>query len=168
MATTTTAVSKTEKVRKKPVTQSYWSLVWWKFKKNRAAVVGGILLLTIYFSFVVIPEFIAPYDKQTVSRFLEARPQTIRFVDSNGTFHLQPFVYGLKQEIDQKLRIRRFVKNPERMYPISLFVQGESYSLFGLNPHNLHSFGLAEKAPRNQSLFMGPTRSATNYLTGVF
>jgi hypothetical protein len=37
MATTTTAVAKAEKAQKKPVSQSYWSLVWWKFKKNRGS-----------------------------------------------------------------------------------------------------------------------------------
>ena len=29
------------------VSQSYWSLVWWKFKRNRVAVLGGILLISI-------------------------------------------------------------------------------------------------------------------------
>lgn len=167
MATTTTAVGKTEKTRKKPETQSYWSLVWWKFKKNRAAVVGGIALALIYFSFVVIPEFIAPYDKETTSKFLEARPQTIRFVDQNGTFHLQPFVYGLNQEIDQKLRIRRFVEDPERMYPISLFVPGNPYKLLGLIPTNIHLFGLKDKSPGASIFIMGTDSLGHDYFSRV-
>lgn len=25
------------------VSQSYWSLVWWKFKRNRMAILGGVI-----------------------------------------------------------------------------------------------------------------------------
>ncbi len=167
MATTTTAVGKTDKVQKKPVTQSYWSLVWWKFKKTRAAVVGGILLAFIYLCFVGIPEFISPYDKQTTSSFLEARPQTIRFIDESGTFHLQPFVYGLNQEIDQRLRIRRFVEDPTRMYPISLFVPGDPYKLFGLIPTNIHLFGLRDKSPEASIFIMGTDALGRDYFSRV-
>jgi hypothetical protein len=84
MATTTTAVGKPNKVKGKPVSQSYWSLVWWKFKKNRAAVVGGIALILLYFSFVAIPEFIPPTIK-ILSTFTEARPQPIRFIDERAS-----------------------------------------------------------------------------------
>ena len=42
-------------VKQKKVGQSYWSLVWWKFKRNRTAVIGGILLLTFYISFELLP-----------------------------------------------------------------------------------------------------------------
>jgi peptide/nickel transport system permease protein len=43
------------------VSQSYWSLVWWKFKKNRLGVVGGILILGYYITCVLFPEFFSPY-----------------------------------------------------------------------------------------------------------
>lgn len=87
-------------VRQKKVSQSYWGLVWWKFKKNRMAIVGGVVLFLLYFGFVAIPEFVAPYSLERRSDFNEAAPQTIRFVDAQGQFHLRPFVYGLEQKID--------------------------------------------------------------------
>ena len=31
--------------KQKQVSQSYMALVWWKFKRNRTAVIGGFLLL---------------------------------------------------------------------------------------------------------------------------
>lgn len=167
MATTTTAVGKTDKAKKKPVSQSYWSLVWWKFKKNRAAVVGGIILLLIYFSFVVVPEFISPYDKEHTSNFLEARPQTIRFIDESGTFHLRPFVYGLDRQIDQKLRIRTFVEDPERMYPIYFFVRGDPYKLLGLIPTNIHLFGVNEASEGASIFIMGTDSLGRDYFSRV-
>ena len=35
-------------VKQKQVSQSYWSLVWWKFKRNQVAVVGGVILVLFY------------------------------------------------------------------------------------------------------------------------
>jgi len=80
----TTAVAPTKQAQKKPVSQSYWSLVWWKFKKNKLAIVGGIILIVMYFTMVVIPEFISPYALERSSEYTAAKPQAIRFVDSEG------------------------------------------------------------------------------------
>ena len=167
MATTTTAVSKPNKAKGKPASQSYWSLVWWKFKKNRAAVVGGIVLILLYVSFVAIPEFLAPYDKETTSNFTEARPQPIRFIDESGKFHLQPFVYGLERQIDQKLRIRTFVEDRSRMYPVSLFVQGDPYKLFGFIPSNIHLFGVQADDPQASIFIMGTDALGRDYFSRV-
>ncbi len=167
MATTTTAVSSAKKASGKPVSQSYWSLVWWKFKKNRAAVVGGIVLILLYVSFVAIPEFIAPYSKDTVSNFTEARPQPLRFVDESGTFHLRPFVYGLERQIDQKLRIRTFVEDRDRMYPVYFFVQGDPYKLFGLIPTNRHLFGVQSGDPQASVFIMGTDALGRDYFSRV-
>lgn len=167
MATTTVSAGKVEKVHKKPVSQSYWSLVWWKFKKNRTAVFGGILLILLYFGLVGIPEFLSPYQLETTSSFTEARPQSIRFVDENGNFQLRPFVYGLDRKIDQKLRIKIFVENPERKYDIHFFVPGDEYKLFGLIPMNTHLFGILEKDPQASIFIMGTDSLGRDYFTRI-
>jgi peptide/nickel transport system permease protein len=167
MATTTTTVGKTAKAQQKPVSQSYWSLVWWKFKKNKTAVIGGVLLLLFYFGFVGIPEFLSPYQLETTSSFTEARPQPIRFVDQQGTFHLRPFVYGLDRKIDTVLRIKTFVENPARMYFVHFFVQGDPYKLFGLIPTNLHLFGILEKDAQASFFLMGTDSLGRDYFTRI-
>lgn len=164
---TTTAVAKAEKPQKKPVSQGYWPLVWWKFKKNKMAVVGGILLILMYFSFVIIPEFIAPYQLERRSSFTEARPQPIRFIDQNGQFHLQPFVYGLERQVDTKLRIRTFVEDPSRMYPVYLFVRGDEYKLLGLIPTNIHLFGVNHADPQASIFIMGTDSLGRDYFTRI-
>ena len=92
--------------KKKQVSQSYWSLVWWKFKRNRVAVVGGFLLLLSYIVFVLIPEFVAPYSLNRTSELVEAPPTGLHFVDADGNFHARPFVYGMEQKLDFKTRAR--------------------------------------------------------------
>jgi len=131
--------------KQKQVGQSYWSLVWWKFRRNRVAVVGGAILLTFYISFVFLPEFISPYALQHSSDYAEAGPTPIHFVDQAGTFHLQPFVYGMEQKLDFKTRARTYVEDTTRMYPIRFFVKGDPYKLFGLIPVDIHLYGVDQK-----------------------
>ncbi len=164
---TTTAVGKVEKAKKKPVSQSYWSLVWWKFKKNRTAVIGGILLLLFYFSFVGIPEFLSPYQLERTSSFTEAPPQALHFIDSKGQFSLQPFVYGLDRKIDNVKRIKTFVENPNKKFYVSLFVPGDSYRLFGLIPTNIHLFGVRDTSPEASFFWMGTDSLGRDYFTRI-
>ena len=156
-----------EKEQKKPVSQSYWSLVWWKFKKNKLAMVGGVLLLTFYFSFVGIPEFLSPYQLETTSNYTESPPQTIRFVDQEGKFHLRPFVYGLDKKIDQVARRRTFVENPARVYDIRFFVKGDPYKLFGLIPTDIHLFGTKSDDPEASVFIMGTDSLGRDYFSRI-
>lgn len=149
------------------VSQSYLSLVWWKFKKNRIAVFGGILLILLYAGMCLFPEFIAPYDLEHATNFPEARPQTIRFVDSKGNFSIQPFVYGLDKTIDEKLRKRVFVENPDVKYPISLFVQGDPYKLLGFIPMNIHLFGLRNAQPDQYIFIMGTDSLGRDFFSRI-
>lgn len=164
---TTTAVAKTNKMQKTPVSQSYWALVWWKFKKNRTAVVGGVMLFLFYFGFVIIPEFLSPYLLERRSSFIEAPPQAIRFVDEQGNFSLQPFVYGLERKVDQTLRIRTFVEDTSRKYPVSLFVKGEPYKLLGLIPTDRHLFGVDASDPQASIFIMGTDALGRDYFTRI-
>ncbi|MEN4041277.1 MAG: ABC transporter permease [Anaerolineaceae bacterium] len=154
-------------VEKKPVSQSYYALVWWKFKKNRLAIVGAVILLITYTAMVLLPEFVAPYLLETRSQFTEARPQTIRFVDSTGRFHLRPFVYGLERHIDQERRIRVFKEDPERIYPIYFFVRAEPYRLFGLIPWDVHLFGIQSDDPNASIFIMGTDSNGRDYFTRI-
>src|SRR6266511_4883912 len=86
-------------VKQKQVSQSYWSLVWWKFKRNRSALIGGILLVSMYVCFEFIPEFLSPYAFETTSKYVEAPPTGLHFVDAEGNFSLRPFVYGMEQKL---------------------------------------------------------------------
>ena len=41
----------------KQVSQNYWSLVWWRFRRNRLAMVGGVIVLAYYFICTLTAEF---------------------------------------------------------------------------------------------------------------
>jgi peptide/nickel transport system permease protein len=135
------------------ISQSYWSLVWWKFKRNRLAVFGGLLILTFYLVCVVFPEFFAPYTAARESPYLEARPTWPNFFDEAGNFHLRPFVYGLEGTVDAATRTRTFDLDTSVQYPIYFFVPGEAYELLGLIPMNRHLFG-TDPADSEANIFL--------------
>jgi peptide/nickel transport system permease protein len=154
--------------KKQQVSQSYWSLVWWKFKRNRVAVLGGFLLLASYITFVLIPELVAPYDLNHTSDFTEAPPTKIHFVDADGKFHARPFVYGMEQKLDFKTRARTYVEDTTKVYPIYFIVQGDPYKLFGFIPMNLHLFGVNQQAnPDAVILVMGSDALGRDWFTRV-
>ena len=126
---------------RKQVSQSYWSLVWWKFRKNRLAVVGGIIVLSFYIVCALFAEFFSPYLLETQGDILEAQPQWPRFINEDGSFQLQPFVYGFNQEVDMRTRKRSYVVDMEQKFPIHFFVKSEPYKLLGLIPLDIHLFG---------------------------
>ena len=154
--------------KQKQVSQSYWALVWWKFKRNRTAVVGGILLLTFYLSFVLIPEFIAPYTLDHTSDYVEANPTKLHFVDPNGKFSLQPFVYGMEKKIDIKTRSRIYIEDTTRMYPVRLFNHGDEYKFLGFIPTDIHLYGVDQKAhPEAMILIMGSDALGRDWFTRI-
>ena len=144
-----------EEVQKEQISQSYWALVWWKFKKNRTAVLGAILLTIFYITCVFFAEFFAPYSKERESDYIEARSTPIRFRTPDGSFSLRPYVYGLDEEVDTASRKRFYVVNEERAYPLGFFVKGDPVKILGFIPNRIHLFGLKTDDPDAQVFLMG-------------
>lgn len=153
---------------KKQVSQSYWALVWWKFKRNRVAVVGGIILLAFYISFVFIPEFLSPYALETTSEYVEAGPTKIHFVDAEGKFSLRPFVYGMEKKVDVKTRSRTYVEDTTRIYPVYFFIKGDPYELLGFIPMDVHLYGVDRlNNPEAIILIMGADALGRDWFTRI-
>ena len=150
------------------LSQAYWSLVWWKFKKNKLAILGGVIVFLFYFVCGLFPEFFAPYRVTYQSDYLEARPQPIVFKNPEGNFSLRPAVYGLEQELDLEARRRTWVVNEERIYPLSLFVRGQDYQLLGFIPSNIRFFGVnTEKFPTGTAFLFGTDRVGRDLLSRI-
>lgn len=126
---------------RRQVNQAYWSLVWWKFKKNRLAIVGGILVILFYTICGLFAEFFSPYTLHYQSDYLEARPQQVVFKNKEGHFSLRPAVYGLEKHVDPIKRKRTYVVDRTKIYPLYFFVKGQPYKLLGFIPMDVHLFG---------------------------
>ncbi|MBV7337219.1 ABC transporter permease [Chloroflexi bacterium TSY] len=121
---------------------SPWHLFQRSFRKHRLAMLSLWLLLALYIVCVLFAEFFAPYGLTTYSDVnIAAPPQMPRFIDSEGNFHLRPFVYGWTSELDQQTVRRIYTVDPTTRLPLHFFVRGEPYKLWGFIESDRHFFG---------------------------
>lgn len=119
-------------------------LAFRKFRRNRLAVLGTVILLIMYIS-AALAGFIAPYgDRETHSEFSRVGPNGLHFFDAEGQFHLTPFVYGLDRVTDRATFKQVLTVDTDRRYELRWFVQGAPYTLMGLIKSDIHLFGVEE------------------------
>jgi peptide/nickel transport system permease protein len=139
---------------------SQWQLIWLRFRRNRAAMVGGVVVL-IFYLVALFGNFLVPYTLETrFTKFLYMPPQPIHFFDGG---RLSPFVYGVKAEFDDRLR-RVFTVDTSTKIPVRFFGEGEPYKLFGLIPANRHLFVADEGMP---VALLGTDRQGRDMVTRV-
>ncbi len=112
-------------------TASQTQLIWARFRKNRAAMIAGVVLISMILMGLFAP-FLSPYDPTIAGRDKEYEngpPQIPMFWDHNG-FSLRPFIYGVDRtrSIETNFRWVTTVNKEERRY-LQFFVRGWEYSL---------------------------------------
>lgn len=121
-------------------------LTWRKFRKHNLAVISAFVLLILYL-LVLFAEFISPHSPhERYVEYAQAPPQRLRFIDSEGKFHLQPFVYGTEQQMDDKF-MRTYPPITDQIYPVRLFVRGAPYKMWNFLRTDVHLFGADPEAP---------------------
>lgn len=121
---------------------SQWQLMWWKFRKHKAAMAGGIITILIYL-IAIFAEFLAPFDTERFSaQHTYAPPTPLHLFETTaeGT-HFNPYVNGYTVEVDPVALRRTFVVDPETKHYVSFLVEGTPYKLFGLIDMNVHLIG---------------------------
>jgi peptide/nickel transport system permease protein len=118
-------------------------LMWWRFKKHKIAVASLVIIAFMYL-IAAFAEFVSPYDPNIRHiRYLYAPPQELHFYYDDA-WHLQPAVFQQKFRIDPETLSRFYYEDPEIVYPITLFAEGDEYSMWGLWKCNLHLFGVED------------------------
>jgi len=139
--TITAPAAPTKPKRRTADTMTHGQLVMRRFRKPRLAVVS-LVVLAVFYMLAIFCEFFAPYDaSERFPTAPTAPPQQVRFVDADGGFHLQPFVYGYSKERDKVTYRAIYVPDPQKPAPIEFFVHGAPYSFFGLLQSDVHFFG---------------------------
>ncbi len=125
---------------------SQWQLIWRKFRRHRLAMLSAIVIIFLY-SLAVFAEFysVNDYHKRHV-KYAKAPPHTVRFIDEEGNFHLNPFIYDMTQKLDMETLKRLYTEDRSKRYPIRFFVRGEPYKLLGLIDTDIHLMGVDEPA----------------------
>jgi peptide/nickel transport system permease protein len=131
-------------LRESGMHESYFQLVWRRFRKSKAAIVGALLVVALV-TLAVFADFFSPYPLQEVdlnNAFIP--PSTLHFVDAQGKFHLRPFVYAEEITINMKTFEPTWAENTDKTFGIYFFVKGWEYKILGLIPANRHLFGVEE------------------------
>ena len=120
-------------------------LIWARFKKQRAAMIGAGVLIFLVLSGIFAP-FLTPYDPTIAGRnadYQNGAPQLPKFWDENG-FSARPFIYSYERtrSIETNFRWVSKINRDKRRYMV-FFTEGDSYTLFGME-FNTHLFGVDE------------------------
>jgi len=115
-----------------------WQLMWWRFKKHRAALLAAIIIGTLYF-IAATAEFLSSTDSITSDyEIAYLPPQSIRWFD-DGSF--RPHVLGIIGERNPVTFKKEYTVDPEVKIPIKFFVRGFEYNFLGLIRTDRHLFG---------------------------
>ncbi len=124
---------------------SQWELIRWRFMKHKLAFISLILLIIIYL-LAVFAEFVTPYTLETrFDAFAQSSPTNIYWIKPDGG-GVGPYVHGVKKVLDKETFKYSFVEDTDSVYPIKLFVHGESYRMWDLWEMDIHLFGLEDPA----------------------
>ena len=119
---------------------SQWRLMWMRFRRHRLALVGGAVLVVLYFM-AAFCEFISPYDpNQRHPEYVLCPPQEIRFFDHEGDFHLRPFVYALREDPEADVWERGYLLDLKKRHPVYFFAAGPAYEMWNLFAADTHLF----------------------------
>lgn len=127
-------------------TASQWQLMWWKFRKHKAALVAIVILLLMYF-FAIFADFFAPNSaNDRFGTWENCPPAKIHFRDESGKW-VGPFVYKLARELDTETFRVMFVEDRTTYYPIRFFLKAEPREMLLGIKQNWRPFGLEAEQP---------------------
>ena len=124
--------------------ESYFQLVWERFKKSRVAIIGG-LMVAVLIILAIFSDFFSPTDPGQVDlKATFTPPQRIHFVDAEGKFHLRPFTYNQVLELDPQTFEPLWSEDTSRRFQVKFFVRSWEYELLGIMLTRWHLFGVEE------------------------
>lgn len=166
-------VSKAEEAR---YGLSQFQLMWRKFKRSKAAIIAGIVVILLYLM-ALLANFLAPYGgDQRYTQYIYVPPMPLKFDIETGFY-----VNELQRKVDKETLLTTFTPIPDSKIPIKFFVHDQPYKLFGLIETDVHLFGIektdmavyllgSDRQGRDllSRIILGSQMSLTIGLVGVF
>ncbi|MBV7333084.1 ABC transporter permease [Chloroflexi bacterium TSY] len=124
--------------------ESYTELVWQRFKKSKAAISGGLMILALLI-LALFAEFFSPndfYDAELKDSYIP--PSRVRFFDEEGNFYWRPFVYNQVVTVNLTTLEPIWEADTEQRYSLQFFVESWEWKIFGLFPTKYHLFDVEE------------------------
>ncbi len=115
-----------------------WQLMWWRFKRHRAALVATGVIIALYLVSIGAG-FLAmsnPSEGEVTHAYMP--PQMIHFFDGGFKLHVKGVVTGR----DSFTLKKTHTPDPELIVPISFWVTGFEYEFLGLFKTKRHLIGI--------------------------
>ena len=142
------------------------TLMWWKFRKHKAALISGVVLILLYIV-AILCEFVAPYvPEDTFIRYKLSPPSPVHLIDTDGNFR-GLFVYKTIRTRDPETLQNIFTEDKTTVYPIRFFTTGPEYKFWGLWDTNIHLFGLDVDQQEQGVFLMGADRLGRDMFSRV-
>lgn len=120
-----------------------WTLIWWRFRKHKLAMVSLVFLFLCFIS-ALFADFISPYRPADIDKLNTFVPPASIHLFHDGKFQ-GPFIYSLKRSRDPETARVLYERDTTKIVPISFFVEGPEYDLLGLVTTKMHLFGADDK-----------------------
>ncbi len=117
---------------------SQWTLMRWRFARNRLSLFGLVVLLILYFLAVIAP-FLSPYPYNDISTdYIHVAPTKLHVI--NGQISVCPLL--------QEMRDFQwfYEEDCDRAVPVDWMVKGHAYTILGI-PFETHLFGVTQVPP---------------------
>ena len=134
---------------------SNWTLVWWRFRKHRLAMVSAAVLIGLY-TIVLVPDFFSIQDPETTDARLAFIPvQRPRLFEGPRWNPRVPAVVGKRNPTTLRME---WQVDPEKTVGVRFFVRGYPYRVLGLLPTSIHLLGTADSGPTDRVHLLGTDR----------
>lgn len=119
---------------------SQFQLMWRKFKRSKAAIIGGIVVILLYLV-ALFANFLAPYGgDQRDTTYLYVPPMPLKFDFETGFY-----VNALNKKVNLDTLLTTYEVDENEKVPLKYFVHDQPYKLMGLIDTDVHLFGVEKK-----------------------
>jgi peptide/nickel transport system permease protein len=134
---------------------SSWTLVWWRFRKHRLALLSVAVLASLY-AVVLCPDFFSTQDPEATDARLAFIPlQRLHLFDGGRVSPWVPAVAGKRNPVTLRME---WQADPARKVRVGFLVPGSPYHVLGLFPARVHLLGLMEGSAGERLHLLGTDR----------
>ena len=137
-----------------------WKLIWWRFRKHRLAMIGLVIMVTMYVV-AAFAGFFAPFNTSSYSgEHAYQPPQVPKFSISEGFY-----VHPTTSTTDPETLAPVFTEDTSRHVTLGFFVRGDQYRLLGVIEADRHFFGPTD--PEQRWYPLGADRTGGDLLSKI-
>ncbi len=120
---------------------SQWQLMWWRFRKHKAALIATTIVILFYLVAIFAPFLASSNPSESNVPMAYLPPQTIKFFDDG----IRPKIHKVMCSRNPETYKKEYTTNPEIKLPVKFFVDGYEWKLFGFIKTTKHLYAVEDE-----------------------